>query len=138
MARMIVHARQALDHRRHARQCPEIGLEAEGAWALAQRGVELVKVSPIQPGFAAGATRAAQAPRTPAAPLGIPPADALPAHLQVSRDGRQAEVATGKQPSRVGAPLLQRLKVTSGRKLSLHAYILRLDSDVVTVICETQ
>jgi hypothetical protein len=115
MARMILHAGQSLDHRRHARQCPEIGLEAVGAGALAQRGVEVLQLSPIQPGFAARAARASQSPKAPAPPLFMPPADALTAHLQSSSDGCQDQLATCEQPSSLFAPLLQRLKVTSGR-----------------------
>lgn len=138
MARMILHAGQSLDHRRHARQCPEIGLEAVGSWALAQRCVEVLQLSPIHPGLAARAARTSQSLKPPALPLFIPPADALTAHVQSSSDARQDRLATCEQPSGLSPPLLQRLKVTSGREMRLHAYILRLDSAVVTVICETQ
>ena len=49
MARMIAHARHLLDDARHARQGPQIGLEAIDPRAAAQRAVQSPELLTIEP-----------------------------------------------------------------------------------------
>ncbi len=137
MARMIPHAGQPRDDVRHPRECPQIGVEPVRPRPAAQRDVEASELLAIEPRFAAGAPRAAQAGRALAPPCAIPACDTLPAHLQASSDRRKEQLATGEQPRRVPAPLRQGLKIPSGRKVGLHPSIVATACGVVTVLCET-
>jgi len=138
MARMIAHARHLLDDARHARQGPQIGLEAIGPRAAAQRAVEAPALLAIEPRLPAGPTGPPQAGGSPLSPRAIPSRDALAAHVQSSGYRRQDQLATCKQPRRLFAALLQRLEITSGRDTGVHARMIRPSVECVTLLCEAQ
>ena len=82
MPGVIVHPRDSLHHPRHARQRPQIGVEAVGARPLAQRHIHLLQLLGLQPRPAPGPARAAQGLGAATPPLPKPATDALAADLQ--------------------------------------------------------
>lgn len=60
MTRMILHSRQILDERRHARQGPEVGLVTLHAGTLQQRLGDPLSLLGCQLGFAASRALAGQ------------------------------------------------------------------------------
>lgn len=85
MARVIVDARDPLDHLGHPAQRPELGGVAVGAGALQQRLLHPSQLSPGQLRRSAGARRLFQRLQPAPPPAFVPATGALPADLQDAR-----------------------------------------------------
>jgi len=138
MARMITNSGHPLDHRRHPRKRPQIAGEAVSPAALAQRLLDGTKLTTVQPRFAARPPGTAQGVRAAAPPFPIPTTDALTTDLEVARNGRQNQLAGRKQASRLLAPTLQFLEISSRRKRCVHGPSIAPTQTIVTLLCEIQ
>jgi hypothetical protein len=139
MARVIRHARHALDHQGDARQGPEPGPEPMRAGAFAQGDVDagqlLWRQSRLAPRSAGGAQRlAATRPPCP-----IPPHHALATDSQAPRN-RALRLATGgEQPRGLLPTNFQPVEIPSWGHMSGHASIVRCGRpSIVTILRETQ
>lgn len=107
MARMILHARQVLDERRHARQGPEVGLVAVRAWTREQRVGDLLGLLGRQPGLSACRPLAGQRRAPALCPRILPSVGDLPGHAQAPRHFRRGNLF-GEQFARLLAALFHR------------------------------
>ncbi len=86
MAGVIVHAGQALDHRRHARQRPQIGGEAVALRPPEQRALDPRQLPGIEPPFSAQSPRGFQPLPAAPAPQVIPAMRRLPTDPEPPHD----------------------------------------------------
>jgi len=121
MAGVIVNARDLLDDRRHAGQCPQIGSETMRLCTLTQSLVHLLELRRVQPW-------SAPCPPRPANPIWLvlppclePSAHALTADVEFTGDLCLGTLAGGKQPRGAAAAVLHGCKVTPRRDGSCHA-----------------
>ena len=139
MARVILHARHALDHQGDARQGPETGTEPMRAGALSQGRVDAGQLcrrqSWLAPRSAGGAQRLAAA----GTPRLIPAHHALAADSQTPRD-RGLRLATRREQPRGLLPTnFQPVEIPSWGNMSGHASIVRCGRLlIVTILRETQ
>ena len=138
MARMITNSGHPLDHRGHAWKRPQIAAEAVSPAASAQRLLDGTKLTTVQLRLATRPPGAAQGVRPAAPPFPIPTTDTLATDLQVARYGRQNQLAGSKQASRLLAPTLQILEISSRRKRRVHGYSVANPTRSVTLFCEIQ
>lgn len=145
MTGMVVDIGHALNHQRHPRQRPEIRVEAIGPGPLPQRPLHLPELPGIEPWFAARPPGAVESADTAALPLCVPSAHALTAHLQLTSNGGQNQLAGGKQAARLFAAVLELLKIAAGTNARRHsssivhaALAVTIFRDIVTVLCEIQ
>jgi Transposase DDE domain group 1 len=136
MSGMILHPRQALDHRRHPRQRPQLGGEAVCLGALAQGLDHLLLLVGIQFRFTARPRRAAQSSSSAALPSRIPTTHRVGTDLQVACDVRQRHVAVGEAARRLLAASFQELEIAVGRGGCAHRYRNSIFYKIVTVLCE--
>jgi hypothetical protein len=120
MTRVIPHLRQALDHRGHSGQGPEVGSEPMGAGPSPQGGVHPGQLPPIQPRLAPQASGRPQASSALAAPHVIPPMGCLSADAQGVHHGR-LRLAAGKHAGRREPASLQRRNIPSRPLNGSHA-----------------
>ena len=99
MASVIVHAGQTLDHRRHARQCPQIGGEPVALRPPEQRALDPRQLPGIEPPFSAQSPRRFQARPAAPAPEVIPAMRRLPTDPEPPHD-RRLRLALPEQPRR--------------------------------------
>jgi len=99
VAGVIVHPGQALDHRRHARQRPQIGGEAVPLRAPHQGALDARQLPGGEPRFSTQPPRGLQAVSAAPAPEVIPPMRRLPRHSERPHDRRLA-LALLEQPRR--------------------------------------
>jgi len=99
MAGVIVHTGQALDHRRHARQCPQIGLETVALRPPEQRALDSRQLPGIEPPFPAQSPRGFQSLSAAPAPEVVPPMRRLPTDPEPPHD-RRLRLALPEQPRR--------------------------------------
>jgi hypothetical protein len=110
MAGMVAGPGGLLDHGGDARQGPVVGVEAVGAGALAQRGVQVVELLVGQARVRPGGAAACQRLQAALVPAGMPAADVLAGHTELVGDlGLGA--AGGKQRPGLHADVLERLAV---------------------------
>ncbi len=133
MARMILHARQIFDERRHARQGPEVGLVTVSAGTRQQRLGDLQGLPGRQPGFPACRSLAGQRPNPALLPDSLPSVSNLPRHPKTTGHFRRG-ILPGKQPARLLAALFHRGMISC---LS-HAKTLPRNLTHVTLLRETQ
>ena len=107
MAGMIVHAGQALDHRRHAGQRPQIRAEAVLLRPLQQGPLDPRQLPGVEPRFSAQSPRGFQAGPAMPAPDVIPPMRRLPRHPECPHD-RRLRLALPEQPRRFEPARFQR------------------------------
>lgn len=136
MTGMVVHPGHTLNHQRHPRQRPEIRSEAVPPRTLPEHLLHLAELSSSElwlasrpPGGVEGANAAALPPR-------LPPADALAAHLQLTRNRGPNHLAGGKQAARLFAPAFEFLKIATGTNRRTHASSIGDDASSVTIFCE--
>lgn len=138
MARMITNSGHPLDHRGDARKGPQIAAKAMSPASSKQgilHGEELMRV---QPWLAARPPGAAQGARPATPPFPIPTADTLATDPEVARNGCQNQLAGRKQASRLLAPPLQFMEISSWRKRCVHGHSIAIMQTIVTVLCEIQ
>ncbi len=107
MPGMIVHAGQALDHRRHAGQRPQIGAEAVPLRPSQQGPLDPRQLPGVEPRFSAQPPRRLQSLPAPPAPQVIPPMRGLPRHPELPHD-RCLGLALPEQPRRFEPARFQR------------------------------
>ena len=100
------HPGEPPDHRRHPGQRPQVGVEPERCWSLAQRLADRVQLGRRQARAAAGAARAAQRRRAALAPAAVPDAGGLRRHPQRAGDLGLGG-AVGEHPGGFQAALLK-------------------------------
>jgi hypothetical protein len=106
--------------------------------ASAQRLLNGSKLATVQPRLATRAPGATQSVRAATPPFPIPAADTLTTDLQVARNGRQNQLSGRKQMSRLLAPTLQLLEISSRRKNRMHGHSIATMQTIVTILCEIQ
>jgi hypothetical protein len=99
VAGVIVHAGQARDHRRHARQRPQIGGEALPLRAPHQGALDTRQLPGGEPRFSTQSPRGLQAGAAALAPEVIPPMRRLARHPERPHD-RRLGLALPEQPRR--------------------------------------
>ena len=120
MAGVIVHTGQALDHRRHARQCPQIGLETVALRPPEQRALDPRQLPGVEPWFPTQPPRGFQSLTAAPAPDVIPAMRRLPTDPEPPHD-RRLRLALRKQPRRFEPARFQRSHVPSPPPWSGHA-----------------
>ena len=113
MARMMGHARQAFDQRRHAGQRPHVGAEPVGRGPRPQAALDCRPLLGLEPRLAASSPGGPE----PRSPIGLP--GLMPV---VGGRGRHAQrpghcglrLALGEQLRRLQPPSFQRSKIPSG------------------------
>ena len=120
MAGMIGHAGQALDHRGHARQRPQIGAEAVPLRPPEQCPLDPPQLPGIEPPFATQRPRRFQARPAAPAPEVIPPMRRLPTDPEPPHD-RRLRLALPEQPRRFEPAGFQRSTATLPPLWSGHA-----------------
>ena len=120
MAGMIVHAGQALDHRGHARQRPQIGAEAVPLRPPEQCPLDPPQLPGIEPPFATQRPRRFQARPAAPAPEVIPPMRRLPTDPEPPHD-RCLRRALREQSRRFEPAGFQRGHAPSTPRWSGHA-----------------
>jgi len=145
MPGMVVNTGQALHHQRHPRQRPEIGVEAIGPRTLPEHPLHLAEFSGIEFWFAARPSGSVEGANAAALPLFVPPAHALPAHLQLPRNRGQHQLASGKQAGGLFAAAFELLKIAARTDRRSHATSIAdlalpvtIFYESVTVLCEIQ
>ena len=145
MTGMVVNAGQAFDHQRDARQRPQVGGEAVAPRPLPQGLLHPAELPSLELGFAANQTGGVEGAHASAAPLRVPAADALAAHLELTGDGGQDHPARGKQAARLFAPEFKLVEIAAGANRRRHASsindpdgIVTIFCDIVTVLCDIQ
>jgi hypothetical protein len=91
---MIVHPGQSLDNNCYPWERPQICAKTVGLCSLSQRELDLSQLLSFQLRFATRSSRASQCPTTSTLPLHVPPAYALAAYIQFSRNPRQDHLAS--------------------------------------------
>jgi len=107
VAGVIVHAGQTLDHRRHARQRPQIGGEAVPLRSPHQGALDARQLPGGEPRFPAQSPRGFQAVSAAPTPKVIPPMRRLPRHPERPHD-RRLGLALPEQPRRGESACFQR------------------------------
>lgn len=138
MSRVIVDARQPLDHIRHPGKCPQICRETVSPGSPSQCRIERSQLLSVQLRLAPCPARASQCTAAAALPLPVPATDALPAYLQFPSNCRQDHPSSGKQTGSSLPPLLQCFEISSRSNVCFHAYIIAQEGKNVTILCEIQ
>ncbi len=107
MAGMILHAGQALDHRRHAGQRPQIGTQAVPLRPPQQGPLDPRQLPGVEPRFPAQSSRGLQSLPAAPAPKVIPPMRRRPRHPEFPHD-RRLGLALPEQPRRFEPARFQR------------------------------
>src|SRR5215218_1306413 len=111
VAGMVTGPGEPLDHGGDAGQGPVVGVEAVGAGALAQRGIQVLELLVVKARVGPGGAAACQRLQPALSPAGVPAADVLAGHPELAGDlGLGA--ASGKQRSGLHADSFERLAVT--------------------------
>jgi hypothetical protein len=92
----------------------------------------------LELGFAACPAGAVQGAEAAALPLRVPPAHALPAHLELTSDVGQNHLAGSKQAACLFAPVLELLKIAAGTNLHRHTSSIDYRASPVTILREIQ
>lgn len=119
MARVILDARQACDHRRHARQGPQIGTESVGGRPAAQGRIEARQLLRVQPRLPARPPGRFQAYPAVGLPGAIPPTGRHRRHIQHAGHSR-LRFAAREQPRGLEPSCFQRGEIPSGTTRSRH------------------
>jgi len=122
MSGVILHAGQALDEARDARQGPEIRAEAVRTRALAQGRFDAGHLLGNQSRLAPGPARGSQRRAPPFAPRAIPSHDALAAHPQAPGDGPLRLATRGKRPRGLATTNFQSVEISAWCNMSGHAF----------------
>src|SRR5215207_62491 len=111
VAGMVAGPGEPLDHGGDALKGPVVGVEAAGAGALAQRGIQVVELLAVKARFGPGRAAACQRLQPALSPAGVPAADVLPGHTELAGDlGLGA--ASGKQRPGLHTDNFKHLAVT--------------------------
>jgi hypothetical protein len=138
MAGVIVHVGQSPEHRRHARQGPQIRAETVRPSTPPQGTGKVLELFRIQLRLATRPACAAQSHRTTPPPLCVPPTDTLATDPQFTRDRRKDHLASSEQASRLLTSLLHSCKVSTRKMRCTHAFSIDDTADIVTLLCEMQ
>jgi hypothetical protein len=136
MTGMVTDAGHALDHQRNPRQRPEIRVKAVRPRTSPQRLLHLLKLPGIEPRLAACPAGAVKGADASALPLGVPPAHTLPAHLELTSDRGQNQLAGSKQAASLFAAVFELLKIAAGTNVYGHASSIHEHANYVTILCE--
>jgi hypothetical protein len=113
VARVVLHAGEPLDERRHARQCPQRRGEPMSPGALEQRGFDPSELRRLEPRFAPGPASGLQGRAAVVLPGVVPAVGGRPRRTQRAGDGRlrcaAREQTRGLEPTR-----FQRSKIPTG------------------------
>lgn len=120
MTGMIVHARQALDERRDARQGPQIRAEAVTLGPPEQFALDARELPGVEPRLPAQPARRFQPLAAASAPGVIPPMRRLPTDRETPHD-RRLRLALREQPRGLEPACLQRSNIPSPSTWSGHA-----------------
>jgi hypothetical protein len=118
---MIAYAREAFDEDRHPRQSPQGRGKALGLRTLAQGGVDLPQLRPIQLWLAAGPARPAQRRFASAAPRSVPAHDTLPTYCQAPGNGGMRLLARRKEAGGHPSTNFQAAEIPSLSHVCAHA-----------------
>jgi len=145
MTGMVVNAGHTLDHQRDSRQRPQVCVEAVGPCPQPQGSLYLPESLGIELGLAACPSGSVEGADAAAAPLGVPAAHTLTAHLQLTGDGGKNQPAGGKQAAGLFATQFEFPEITAGTNRRGHASRVNDEAanvtifcDIVTVLCEVQ
>ena len=120
MARVIVHAREAVDDRRHARQCPQLRAEAIALRPSEQGALDPCQLPGVEPRLSAQPPHRLQTLASPSAPEVIPAMRRLPTDAEPLHD-RGLRLALREQPRRFEPPRFQRGTAPSPSSWTGHA-----------------
>ena len=137
MARMIGHTRELLDHRRDARQGPEVRRKPLRAGPLAQRVVDARQLGRGQFRFPPCPPSPAQRGTSTPPPRMIPATHALSARPQGAGDLGH-DLARPKQARRTTAAQFQGVEVSAWCYMGVHAPIINAGAENVTLFYEIQ
>src|SRR5215216_1552174 len=111
VAGMVAGPGESLDHGGDAGQGPVVGVEAAGAGALGQRGIQVVELLVVKARVGPGRAAACQRFQPARLPAGVPAADVLAGHAELAGD-LSLGAAGGKQRPGLHADSFERLAVT--------------------------
>ncbi len=120
MTRVVLHARDLLDHPRHSGQRPEVCSKAPRRGPFAQTLIQDLKIGPLQPRLTTRSPRPPQTGRALPPPSRIPAMNTGPAHPKPTSDLRLLQPPSGKQPRCLLAPRTQTLEIPAGTEKLLH------------------
>ena len=107
---MMPHARHPLDHRRHARQRPQVGAEPVRVGARPQGAIDLRQLLRVELGLPSRAAGRLEAPHPLRAPRLMPVIDRRRRHAQRPRH-RALRLPLGEQAGRLQPPPFQGSKI---------------------------
>ena len=120
VTRVVLHARDLLDHPRHSWKRPQVRSKPPRHCPFAQRLIEDLEIGLLQPRPTTRSTRRPQTRRAVPTPSRIPAMNTRPAHSQPTSDLGLLQPPSGKQPRRPLAACLQTLEIATGTERLSH------------------